>query len=402
MNKIDKLINELCPKGVEFKELGEVCEIKNWYSFKSWKYSKNGIRIIRISDVQKGKISDKDIKYYPFEEENNIKNYLLKENDLVMSLTWNVGRVAMISKDILPAWLNQRVACIRSDENKILTRFLFHFFDQDSFENEAMSNATWWWQKNMSTRWLSKFKIPLPPLDIQKEIVKILDNFTKLEAELEAELEARMKQYEYYRDKLLSFEDEEVEWKELGEVALYSKNRIFALELDKNTYIWVDNLLQNKQGKTFSKCVPISWNLTEYKIGDILIWNIRPYLKKIWYATNNWWTNWDVLVIRIKKEFNNNIKSRFLYHLLASDNFFYYNMKNAKWAKMPRWDKIAILKYKVPIPPIEKQKEIVSILDKFDALVNDINKGLPAEIEARRKQYEYYRGKLLEFEEREE
>ena len=206
MSKIDDLIKELCPDGVKFKGLGQLAKILNGYAFKSEKYSQDGIRVIRISDVQKGRLSDKDIKYYPLERKSEISRYLLSENDLVMSLTGNVGRVAMITKNALPAGLNQRVACIRPGE-EILTRYLFHFFDQDAFEKVSFDSATGGGQKNMSTVWLSKFPIPVPPLEVQKEIVRVLDSFT----ELEAELEARKKQYEYYRNTLLTFNERERE-----------------------------------------------------------------------------------------------------------------------------------------------------------------------------------------------
>ena len=124
----------------------------------------------------------------------------------------------MLSKKNLPAALNQRVACIRPDEKRVLIRFLFHFFDQDSFEKDAMANATGGGQKNMSTNWLKNFQIPIPPLPVQEEIVRILDKFTSLEAELEAELEARKCQYEFYRNQLLAFDKDEIVWKTLGEV----------------------------------------------------------------------------------------------------------------------------------------------------------------------------------------
>jgi type I restriction modification DNA specificity family protein len=129
----------------------------------------------------------------------------------------------MLSKKDLPAALNQRVACIRPDEKRVLTRFLFHFFDQDSFEKDAMANATGGGQKNMSTNWLKNFQIPIPPLPVQEEIVRILDKFTSLEAELEAELEARKCQYEFYRNQLLAFDKDEIVWKTLGEVCERTK-----------------------------------------------------------------------------------------------------------------------------------------------------------------------------------
>jgi type I restriction enzyme S subunit len=183
------------------------------------------------------------------------------------------------------------------------------------------------------------------------------------------------------------------------EIATYSKTRINANQLNSNSYVGVDNLLQDKQGKTVSNYVPITGKLTRYEKEDILIGNIRPYLKKIWHATNVGGTNGDVLVLRINENEKGNLNSRFLYYWLASDAFFSYNMQYAKGAKMPRGDKAMIMKYDVPIPSLEEQNRIVSILDKFDALVGDISVGLPAELKARRSQYEYFRGKLLTFNE---
>ncbi|GAU09558.1 restriction endonuclease subunit S [Desulfoplanes formicivorans] len=120
---------------VEWTPLREVVHIRNGYAFKSSMYCNEGIRVIRISDVQKGKISEKNIKFYPLELYSEIERYLLKANDLVMSLTGNCGRVAMLSNNDLPAALNQRVACLRPKRNIILTRYLFHYFDQISFED---------------------------------------------------------------------------------------------------------------------------------------------------------------------------------------------------------------------------------------------------------------------------
>ncbi len=199
---------------VEFKALGEIAILLNGYSFKSNKYTDKGIRVIRISDVQKGRISNKDLKFYSDETREEISRYLLSNNDLVMSLTGNVGRVAMLSETELPAALNQRVTCIRAKSNKILTRFLFFIFDQNIFEEDAMRSATGGGQKNLSIRWLEKYRIPVPPLQIQQEIVSILDKFEALINDLSiglpAEIDARRKQYEYYRDKLLTFKEKGV------------------------------------------------------------------------------------------------------------------------------------------------------------------------------------------------
>jgi type I restriction enzyme S subunit len=248
---------------------------------------------------------------------------------------------------------------------------------------------------------LAKIKIPIPcpdnpkkSLAIQAEIVRILDTFTKLTTELTAELTARKKQYNYYRDRLLRFEDGEVEWKTLGEVAQYAKTRIGYDQLDETNYVGVDNLLQNRGGKVSSSYVPTTGKFTEFHSGDILIGNIRPYLKKIWQADHVGGTNGDVLVIRLT---DCSVNPRYLYQVLADDQFFIYAMQHAKGAKMPRGDKEAILNYQIPIPPLAEQARIVAILDKFDALTNSLTEGLPREIELRQKQYEYYRDLLFSF-----
>jgi type I restriction enzyme S subunit len=191
--------------------------------------------------------------------------------------------------------------------------------------------------------------------------------------------------------------DDAVQWMTLGEVSTYARERVDACELNAQNYVGVDNLLPDKRGKTISNYVPSEGRLIKYHTGDILIGNIRPYLKKIWLATERGGTNGDVLVVHVNDK--KIITPHYLYHVLSSDNFFAYNVQHSKGAKMPRGDKNAIMKYSVPVPPLTEQERIVAILDRFDALCSDITSGLPAEIEARRKQYEYYRDKLLSFKE---
>ena len=180
----------------------------------------------------------------------------------------------------------------------------------------------------------------------------------------------------------------------LGDIAQFAKARIGAKTLNKENYVGVDNLLADKKGKTISEYVPQEGNAIAYQIGDILVGNIRPYLKKIWLADRDGGTNGDVLVFQPQIDL---VTSKYLYHVLAMDKFFLFDMQYAKGAKMPRGNKEEILKFEFPLPPLEVQAEIVETLDKFDKLCNDLSGGLPAEIQARQKQYEYYRDKLLTF-----
>ncbi len=310
------------------------------------------------------------------------------DEDVVKPLAW-LGGDAVISGDMMLFRHSQ------------ITKYLAYFINTENFQEQKKKYITGAKVRRVSKDSLCKLLIPIPcpndpekSLAIQSEIVRILDKFTALTAELTAELTARKKQYNYYRDQLLSFDENEVEWKALGEIAAYSKSRISFDKLDENNYVGVDNLLQNRAGKMQSNYVPTSGNLTEFREGDILIGNIRPYLKKIWQADSTGGTNGDVLVIRSCHE---SILPRYLYQILADENFFEYNMQHAKGAKMPRGNKDAIMKYRLPIPSLNEQTRIVSVLDKFDTLTNSISEGLPREIELRQKQYEYYRDLLFSF-----
>ncbi|EGR0418291.1 restriction endonuclease subunit S [Vibrio cholerae] len=303
--------------------------------------------------------------------------------------------------------LHQRAYRIKATSDFLDTKFLYHFMSS-KFKQYILMKSVGATSISIRKPMLEGFQIPIPcpdnpekSLAIQAEIVRILDTFTAMTAELTAELNMRKKQYNYYRDQLLSFEEGDVEWRALSEIAEYSKARISYTELDDSNYVGVESLLQNRAGKIDSTRTPDSGNLTQYNPDDILIGNIRPYLKKIWHADRVGGTNGDVLVVQTT---DTAINPRYLYQVLADDKFFEYNMQHAKGAKMPRGNKPKIMEYLVPIPfasnrekSLSEQERIVTILDKFDTLTSSITEGLPREIDLRQKQYEYYRDLLLSF-----
>ena len=168
--------------------LGDVCEILNGYAFKSANYTDKGVRIIRISNVQKGCIEDNTPAFYPFDD-INVAKYELFEGDLLLSLTGNVGRVGRLDKKFLPAALNQRVACIRIKDNTALDKsFLFDLLNSDSFEQKCILSSKGVAQKNLSTEWLKDYKIPLPPLAEQHKIAAVLDKVSDLIAKRRQQL----------------------------------------------------------------------------------------------------------------------------------------------------------------------------------------------------------------------
>ncbi len=184
-----------------------------------------------------------------------------------------------------------------------------------------------------------------------------------------------------------------VGYKELGELANYSDSRVAAVAVDAHTFIGVDNLLPNQAGRKSSDHVPTVGNLTEYRAGDVLIGNIRPYLKKIWLATNDGGSSGDVLVVRIDEYFRDQLLPEFLYRVLSADRFFAYDSQHSKGGKMPRGSKSMILKYRVPVPPVEVQREVVDSLNDF----TELQTALQLELEARRRQYDHYRDQLMTF-----
>lgn len=319
------------------------------------------------------------------------------------------------------------------DSDSILNKYIYYFLlsKQKLIKTKVRKASV----PRLSREEIERLEILIPSVELQKVIVEVLDKFQDLLSDtqglLPEEIEKRQKQYEYYREKLLTFDEEYVErerererdylskWylkllKEaadivgieicnipykvsLKQITKYSTHRVPAEVLNEKNYVGVENLLKDKLGKADSSYVPTSGKLISFKKGDILIGNIRPYLRKIWIADVDGGTNSDVLTICIKEEFENKIMPKFLYQILSNESFFEYNIKFSKGAKMPRGDKKKIMEYEFVLPSLPVQEYIVSLLENFESLINDISQGIPKEIEQRQKQYEYYRDKLLSF-----
>ena len=247
-----------------------------------------------------------------------------------------------------------------------------------------------------------KFQIPLPPLSVQQEIVRILDKFTQLEAELEAELDCRKRQYEYYRNNLLSYEGNEVEWKTVGEVGVIQRGaspRPISNYItdDENGIPWIkigdtgaSKYVTNTEQKITKEGAKKARML---KKGDFIISNSmsygRPYILGIDGAIHDGWAS--------ISDFQQYLNPDFLYHYLLSDKVQQYWKTKINSGSVSNLNSDIIKSLKIPLLPLEEQQRIATILDKFDILVNSISEGLPKEIALRRKQYEYYREQLLSF-----
>ncbi len=407
MHKIERLLQTLAPKGVEFKTLEEVFEIKNGYTPSKNNpefWEKGTIPWFRMEDIREnGRILKDSIQHITPKALKGKK--LFPKNSIMISTTATIGEHALLIVDSLA---NQRFTFLSKKANCGIALDMKFFFYQCFLLGE-------WCKKNTNVSGFAsvdmtafkKYKFPIPPLEIQQEIVKILDAFTELNTELNTELKARKKQYQYYQNMLLDFKDANhnhkdaktypkrlktslqtlapkgVEFRKLGEVCeIIRGKRVTKKEiLDKGKYPVVSGGIgfmgylneYNREENTIT--------IAQYGTAGFVNWQNQKF-----------WAN-DVCFSVIPKE---TLINRYLYYVLTNMQNYLYSISNRS-AIPYSISSNNIMQITIPIPPLEIQQEIVKILDQFSILTTDLLAGIPAEIEARKKQYEYYREKLLAF-----
>ena len=305
----------------------------------------------------------------------------LREGE-VITIPWGKSRPVM---DVLKYYKGRFVTAdnriaTSNDIGKLLNKYLYYWMLKQSLVIDGFYRGSG--IKHPSMADVLDMQIPIPPLKIQAEIVRILDTFTALTAELTAELSDRKKQYNYYRNRLLTFEEGEVEWKTLGEIGkILRGTAITAKEANSGDYPVVGNAPSHNyfhdQSNRIGETIVIA--RSGVYAGLVSYWDIPIFLT-------------DAFSIHPD---NNVLSSKFLYYALKKDQTKIHNM--SKGAGVPHVRAKEFESYKVPVPPLEEQARIVALLDKFDTLTNSISEGLPREIALRQKQYEYYRDLLLSF-----
>lgn len=382
MSKLDELIAEFCPDGVEFVELNEVLDYEQptKYIVKSTNYDDSyTIPVLTAGQSFVLGYTNEDFGIYKASPDSPVIIF----DDFTTSFHWVDFNFKVKSS---------AMKMLRSKDNEIANlRFLFHLMKNINYI--PVDHSRQWIGK------YSKFRIPLPPLPVQQEIVRILDNFTELKAELKAELTARRKQYEYYRDLLLTMEDKpETKWMKLGEIADFRNGKGHEKAIaEDGKFIVVNSKFISTNGQVVKFT---NQQISPLYIEDILIVmsdlpNGKALAKCFLVDENNRYTlNQRIGALRVKNK--NIIDTKFLYYFLNRNRQL---LKYDNGVDQTNLKKNEILSVNIPIIPLKEQKRIVAILDRFDALCNDLTTGLPAEIEARQKQYEYYRDKLLSFKE---
>ncbi len=390
-SRIDQLITELCRNGVEFKELGELGYFYGGLTGKSKEDFSNGtskyVSYMNVYSNISVNIEIEDFVKLNSDEKQNAIEY----GDILFTGSSETpdecGMSSVLTTKLSePLYLNSFCFGFRLNDVSLFNpEFLKHLFRGNYVRKQIANTASGVTRFNVSKKRFAKIKIPVPPLEIQDEIVNILNKFTELESELESELEARVEQYEYYRENLLDY-NANVEHKTLGDsFSMLAGHFISANNISNNQ----DDINQYPcfGGNGFRGYVSKKSHEGRYVLigrQGALCGNTKRVDGKF-YATEH------AIVVTPK----NDIDINWAFHMLTYMNLNKYASKSAQ----PGLAVGNLEKVMIKVPKLSEQRRIASILDKFDSLVNDITIGLPAELNARHQQYEYYRNKLLTFKE---
>ncbi len=394
MHKIEHLLQTLAPKGVEFRKLGEVCDFQKGKSI-----TKKAVTFGKVPVISGGR----QPAYYHNEANRSGETIAISSSGVY---------AGYVSYWDIPVFLADSFS-VSPKQKTLMPKYLFHYLttQQDAIHATKSTGGI----PHVYSKDLQNFLIPIPPLEIQQEIVKILDAFTELNTELNTELKARKKQYQYYQNMLLDFNDINQNHKD-------AKERLAQKPYPKRLKALLQTLAPDGVGfrKLGEVCeildnrrIPIAKNKRKPGIypyygangiqdyvdsyifdGDfVLVGEDGSVINKDNTPVVNWasgkiWVNNHAHVLQTKNE----LKLKFLYFYLQTIDVSY-----CVAGTPPKINQENLKQIKIPIPPLEIQQEIVKILDQFSLLTTDLLAGIPAEIEARKKQYEYYREKLLTF-----
>lgn len=402
MSKIDDLIRERCPDGVPFRPLGEIGEFVRGNGLQKADLTDAGVPAIHYGQIHTAYgVWTKETKSFTSTElASRLRR--AKPGDLVIATTSEDD--SAVAK--ATAWLGDTEAAVSGDayifRHALDPKYVAYFFQSCSFQEQKNRHITGTKVRRISGEALARIVIPVPPLEVQREIVRILDAFTELVAELVAELEARRVQYQRYRAKLLAFEECAVEWSTLGGVSVKVSSGGTPTS-GRAEYYGGDIPWLRTQEVDFAPITGTAMTITEAGLQNssakwipahcVIIAMYGATAAKVAVNEIPLTTNQACCNLEINQEVAD---YRFVYHWVASQ---YERLRSLGEGSQSNLNAKKVREFPIPVPPMSVQKQIVRILDRFDALVNSLTDGLPAEIAARRKQYAYYRDRLLSFEE---
>ena len=397
-SKAKKLIEMIQTAPVEWKPLGEVGLLVRGNGLQKKDFTESGVPAIHYGQIYTyyGNQTDKTLSFVSPELAEKLKK--VDKGDVVITNTSE--NIEDVGKALLYLGEEQAVtgghATIFKPSKEIVGKFFVYFTQTEIFDKAKRKFAKGTKVIDVSATDMAKIQIPIPSLETQQKIVKILDKFTELEATLEAELALRKRQYRYYRDFLLDFDNQigggiadsykgrlkDVVWKTLGEVSDIKVGK--SPETNEiGNYPFIN-----------AGTIPSGYIASYNTEPDTITTPSRGQggIGYVGYQASKFWCG--PLCYRVRSN-NNLIMTKFLYYVMSKDMSKIINLANM--AGIPALNKKDLVNFLIPIPPLAEQEKIVAILDKFDTLTHSISEGLPHEIALRRKQYEYYREQLLAF-----
>lgn len=357
MSKLEQLINELCPDGVEYKTLGDVLKIKNGKDYKQFK--EGNIPVYGSGGIM-----------------TYIDTFVLDKPSVLIPRKGSIDKLYYVEN---PFWTVDTIFYTEIYTDIVIPKFVFYYLQKEHLEQYNTAGGV----PSLTQGVLNKISFPIPPLQVQEEIVRILDTFTELTAELTAELTMRKQQYEYYIKNLFIFDNsiELVKLSDIANIGTGSSNTNEQLEVGDYPFFVRSQEIRRKNEYEFDETAIIT-------SGD------GVGVGKIFHFVNGKYAlHQRAYRINIT---NSNIIPKYFYYYMKN-KFYEYITKSAYSSSVTSIRRPMLNNFCVPVPSVEEQQRIVDILDRFDTLVNDIKEGLPVEIEARKQQYEYYRDKLLTF-----
>ena len=407
MSKLDDLIQKLCPDGVEYKPLSEIFNTRNGYtpSKKEKNFWENGtVPWFRMEDIREnGGILDHAMQYVSI---NAIKGDPFPENSIIVATSATIGEHALIT---VPSIANQRFTYLMVKEqykDDYDPKFLYYYcFKLDEYCKECLNQGNF---ASVDMKKFAKFQFPRLPIEIQREIVRMLDSYTEsvveLQRQLTAELTARKTQYAYYRDSLLSMKSQ---WYHVKIIDMLSQpitdgphttpqfvqNGVPFISVDS---IWDGKIHFEKMRGYITEAFDEEC-CKKYKPqkNDVYMVKSGSTTGKVAFVDTDIRFNiWSPLAAMRVNEQNS---ARFLFYLLQTEKVQKQVKAKASHGSQPNLGMRELEQFEVDVPPLDVQNRIVEVLDNFEKICSDLNIGLPAEIEARQKQYEYYRDKLLTF-----
>ena len=398
MSKLDELIRELCPDGVEYVKLNSVCDIYDG-THSTPNYTESGVKFASVENIgnlyaTRKYISEKDFEKYKIKP---------RIGDVMMTRIGSVGVCTVVDRNEALAFYVS-LALLRPQLDKVQSRFLKYAIEsihgRKELRKRTLINAV---PIKINKDDIGKVTIPLPPIEIQSEIVHTLDNYTenvvKLQNQLTAELTARKAQYSYYRDKLLTFESR-IQLLPLKDIAKFSYGYTDkAQEHGDTRFLRITDIAEDGTMKPEgAKYILLNNESKKYlvKKGDLLLARTGATYGKTLYVPDNSPAVYASFLIKIELD-NSKISNRYYWHFSKSSQYWRQAEKLVSKGGQQQFNTNAVERVVVPVPPLDVQNRIVNVLDNFERICSDLNIGLPAEIEARQKQYEYYRDKLLTF-----